>query len=156
MGLRRRALAALLAALVVATAAAGCGGDAAADNAYVERVGAAQRSYVARFDAVLRRLTPTSTPAQDRDTLAAFGQATRRFATALRAAGPPDGVRAEHGRLVAAVTGYQRRLARAAERLRSGSVADRARARTELSSGAAATQAAITDAVAAINAALRD
>ncbi len=145
----RRAVAALL--LSLATLAAGCGGGAEAKNAYVDKVQVAQRAFVARFEQVRGRLTATSTLQQDRATLGDFGSATAEFVTALRRASPPAEVRDEHGRLVAAVVAYQRQVERAQKELSGGTVQDRARVRTQLSSSVERTQAQIATAVADIN-----
>ena len=153
MRLRRPTAAVLLACAAVG---AGCGGDADSKNAYVDDVQRAQRSFVTRFDQVRERLTATSTLAQDRATLGDFGTATAAFVTALGRVTPPEDVRAEHERLVAAVKEYERQVERAASRLRGGSVQDRAQVRTELSSGVGSTQARIATAIEEINAGLRD
>lgn len=148
-----RPIAALV--LVLGALAAGCGGDAEEERAYVAEVEAAQRAFVTRFDGVRDRLEATSTLAQDRATLGEFGTATEAFVAALAGIGPPAAVREEHGRLVAAVGVYRREVERAGRRLRGGAVQDRARVRTELSSRVAATQARIAEAVEDINAGLR-
>lgn len=153
MRLRRPTAAVLLACAAVS---AGCGGDAEQKNAYVDEVQRAQRTFVTRFDQVRKRLKATSTLDQDRATLGDFGTATRTFVTALGEAKPPPDVRAQHGRLVAAVKEYQRQVERAASRLRGGSAQDRAQVRTELSSGVGATQGRIATAIDEINAGLRD
>lgn len=150
----RRPLAALL--LACATAAAGCGGDAEAKNAYVEDVRAAQQTFVTRFDQVLKRLTARSTLKQDRATLSRFAAVTASLANTLDRVTPPAAVRDEHDRLVAAVVAYRRDVQRAATSLRRGSVEDRARVRTELSSRVESTQAKITAAIGAINTGLRE
>jgi len=149
----RRPLAALL--LALAGLAVGCGGGAGEKNAYVEDVQAAQRMFVTRFDQVRKRLTATSTLAQDRATLGDFGTATGTFVTALKRVKAPAAVREQHRRLIAAVVAYQREVERAAVRLRSGSSQDRARVRTELSSSVEGTQARIAGAIGDINAGLR-
>lgn len=150
----RRLLAALLLALAVL--ASGCGGDAKERNAYVDAVKTAQRTYTARFDRVRKRLTATSTLPQDRATLGSFKTATASFVAALKGVTPPEVVREQHGRLIAAVAGYQRQVERAEERLASGSAEDRAKVRTELSSSVDATQTAIATAINDINTGLRE
>ena len=135
---------------------AGCGGDAEEKNAYVEDVQAAQRTFVTRFEQVRKRLTTTSTLAQDQATLEDFQTITERFATTLEKVQPPNEVRTEHGRLVAVIAGYGADVGRARMRLRTASTEDRTIVRTELSSAVAGTQEKIAKAVGDINAALRD
>ncbi len=150
----RRLLA--LAGLLLAVAVAGCGDDAEAKNAYVQRVAGAQQVYLDRFEQVRRRLTATSTLAQDRSTLRAFGTATATFVKALGQARPPEAVADEHAALVKAVQGYQREVEGAAAKLEGGTAEQRAQVRTDLSSGIGDSQRAITDAVGRINTGLRD
>lgn len=150
---RRTPAALLLAAAALATG--GCGGDADARNAYVDAVQEAQRAYVVKFDQVSKRLTPVSTLRQDRATLAAFGSATGSFVTALKGIEPPEAVRDEHGKLTEALVAYGRDVEAAGSRLASGSVADRARVRTDLSTSVAGTATRISGAVGDINARLR-
>jgi hypothetical protein len=149
----RRTTAALLLAIA---ALAGCGNDDAdAENAYVDAVATAQRAYVSRFDETAAKLTPTSSVAQDRVTLGAFGAATQTVVEALRGIEPPAAVREEHDRLVGVLVGYQRQVADARKRLGEGTAAQRARARTELTAGVEATQKRLTDAITAINSELQ-
>jgi hypothetical protein len=150
----RRPGAALLA--VVALAAAGCGTDTKAENAYVDDVQRAQTAYVTRFDQSLARLTATSTLAQDRATLGQFAQITDRFGTTLQQLEPPSKVAAEHRALVAAVVAVREQFVRGRARLSGGTSRDRAVVRTQLSSAVDANQARFTKAIAAINAALHD
>jgi len=147
----------LIAALLLACAAlvSGCGGGEE-KNAYVDDVQAAQRTFATRFEQARKRLTATSTLAQDRATLGDFQTITRRFATTLEELQPPDAVRAEHARLVAAIEGYGADVGRARAKLRSGTSEDRSAVRTELSSAVEGTQERIARAVGDINAGLRE
>lgn len=149
----RRPLAALL--LACAALVTGCGGDAEEENAYVDAVSAAQRSYTNRFEQVRTRLTATSTLAQDRQTLADFGEATARFVAVLKRVERPSSVSGEHARLVGALERYERKVEAAAERLRGGSTEERAKIRTELSSAVTRTQEEVVAAIADINEALQ-
>jgi hypothetical protein len=145
-----------LAALLLACAAlAACGGDAEQENAYVDAVGVAQRTYVDRFDQIRTRLTATSTLDQDRQTLADFGEATERFVTTLKRVDRPGRVIDEHEQLVGALQRYERRVEAASKRLAGGSSAERAKVRTELSTSVVKTQEEVVAAIAAINKALR-
>jgi hypothetical protein len=149
----RRPIVALL--LLCAALAAGCGGDAEGENAYVEDVQAAQRTFVTRFDQVRRRLAATSTLAQDRATLASFAQITGSFDASLARIEPPAGVRKQHRALVAVIARLEQQFERGRLRLRRGSDTDRSVVRTELSSSVDDTQAQVSEAVADINAGLR-
>jgi len=148
----RRPIVALLLAWVLA---AGCGGDAEGKNAYVDDVQAAQRTFVTRFDQVRRRLTATSTLAQDRATLASFAQITGAFDATLARIEPPAGVRSQHRALVAVIARLEQQFERGRVGLQRGSAADRSIVRTQLSSSVDGTQAQVTRAVADINAGLR-
>lgn len=146
---------ALLGALL-ALLLAGCGDDAKTKNAYVQRVDAAQQVYVNRFEQVRRRLTATSTLAQDRATLTSFGAATGEFVKALRGAAPPKDLAKQHQALVDAVAGYGKQVEAAAAKLAKGTTEQRAQVRTDLSSSISDTQRKIADAIGQINTALRD
>lgn len=148
----------LIAALLLACAvlAAGCGGGAEEKNAYVDEVQAAQRTFATRFEQVRTRLTATSTLVQDRATLGDFQAITQRFATTLEELQPPEAVRDEHARLVAAIEGYGADVGRARAKLRSGTSVDRSAVRTELSSAVEGTQEQIVKTVGDINAGLRE
>lgn len=149
-----RLLAAVL--LAGATLAAGCGGtDADTKNAYVTDVQTAQKLYVTRFEQVRKRLTATSTLAEDRAALGAFATTTQTLVASLKRITPPEEVREEHARLTAAAAGYARQVTRAREGLTSGTVADRAKVRTDLSSSVQGTQEQISKAIAEINAGLQ-
>lgn len=141
--------------VLAAVALAGCGGDVTQENDYVEQVGAAQRAYVDRFEAIRVRLTATSTVEQDRQTLADFSTATERFVAKLKAVTRPGRVADEHAELVGALERYERRIDVASRRLESGSATERAKVRTELSSSVVETQEEVVSAIAAINKALR-
>ena len=150
----RRLIAALL--LACAALAAGCGGDAEGKNAYVDDVQAAQRTFVARFEQVRRRLTATSTLPEDRATLTSFAQITGRFKATLARIEPPAGVRAQHRALVGVIARLEQQFQRGRVRLQHGSDADRSGVRTQLSSSVDGTQAQVSKAVADINAGLRN
>ncbi len=150
----RRPIVALL--LACAALAAGCGGDAEGENAYVGEVQAAQRTFVTGFDQVRGRLTATSTLAQDRATLASFARITGSFNASLARIEPPAGVRRQHRALVAVIARLEQQFERGRLRLqRGGTDTDRSVVRTELSSSVDGTQAQVSKAVADINAGLR-
>jgi hypothetical protein len=86
---------ALLAVLLVAVMT-GCGGDNTEKNAYIRELTAAQTRYQATAKQIEKGATPTSTPREDRRTLARFAAAIDDTITALRAIKPPTQVAAEH------------------------------------------------------------
>jgi hypothetical protein len=105
---RVRALAVVLFAVVVGPAVAACGGDdvVRTDNRYVREVNRAQTEFADRFRRLSTRITPTSTPRQDRRTLNRFQAAVEAVVRRLRAVRPPARVRALHRRLIAQIGGY--------------------------------------------------
>jgi hypothetical protein len=82
--------------LIAATALAACGGDNTDKNAYIRELTAAQTEYQTNAKRIEADATPTSTPRQDRRTLARFSDAIAHTITALRAIEPPSEVKAEH------------------------------------------------------------
>jgi hypothetical protein len=149
----RRTVLLLLSLLAVAAAGGltACGGSDEEADRYVERVNAAQESFADRFAAIQKRLTTTSSPAEDRRALRDFRAATDQIVAELRAIDPPERVTDLHARLVEAVAGYGREIDRARERLATGDPQDVIRARTELSGAVADVSRRITEAIAAIN-----
>jgi hypothetical protein len=82
--------------LTAATALAACGGDNSENNAYIRELTAAQTTYQTNAERIEADATPTSTPRQDRRTLARFSAAIADTIAALRAIKPPAKVTAEH------------------------------------------------------------
>ena len=82
--------------LIAATALAACGDDNTRKNAYIRELTAAQTQYQANAKRIEADATPTSTPRQDRRTLARFSATITHTITALRAIMPPSEVTAEH------------------------------------------------------------
>jgi tRNA U34 5-carboxymethylaminomethyl modifying enzyme MnmG/GidA len=152
MKYRAAAVLVLLAAALVST---GCGNDAKASNAYVTRVQQAQRTFADSFTNVRQRLAPTSTPAQDRRTLAKFAAAARLFATQLKDIAPPQAVRRQHAHLVAVVARYELAIERAERQLTGATKQERASVSTDLASSVQDTRDDIGTAINAINTGLR-
>lgn len=82
--------------LIAATALAACGGDNTEKNAYIRELTAAQTQYQTNAKRIEADATPTSTPREDRRTLARFSAAIADTITALRAIKPPSQVTTEH------------------------------------------------------------
>lgn len=87
--------------LLVAAVGAGCGSDTAEKNAYIRELTGAQTRYQATAKRIEADATPTSTPREDRRTLARFAAAIADTIAALRAIDPPRQVAAEHEAFVA-------------------------------------------------------
>lgn len=145
---RRRLALPLLAAAVLA---AGCGGDGQAKSDYSREVQTAQRAYALSFEKVTDQLTPTSTNAEDRATLAAFAADTGRFVTALKAADVPEEVREPHARLTKVVVGYRAAVERTRAALAGADASERARLRTALAKDFSTAQGQVERAIADIN-----
>jgi hypothetical protein len=150
-----RALAAILLAGALGLLVAGCGDGAKEKNAYVEQVNGAQKAFAERFDEIQSTLSTTSTPAEDRRALTAFGQATDKVVRELRGITPPGEVQDLHARLIAAVASYGQELRRAQAQIRTDDATQVKQARTDLSTGVRRVQERIADAVSAINAKLQ-
>jgi hypothetical protein len=111
-----RARASVLLALVLAAAAAGCGGSKDHD-AYVKALNKAQTGLAQRFTSLQSRITATSSAAQDRTTLRDYETAVGTTVRDLRAVTPPDGFDALHQRFVGEVAAYGTALRTARDEL---------------------------------------
>lgn len=112
-----RARAAIVLCLLVALA--GCGGGSRDRSDYVKALNKAQTGLADRFQALQKRITPTSTPAQDATTLRAYEGAVHTTVAGLRAVDPPAGFGVLHRRFVGEVAQYGTALQAARGRLRS-------------------------------------
>ena len=141
--------------LAVATAAfGGCGdsgGGVKEANAYVDAVNRSQNRFASTIDTLSTRITSTSTPTQDRATLARFQAAVDRVVGDLRAVDPPDEVRAMHARLIAAMEGYGGEVRQVSEALASGSATRLLQAQEKLARATADVSQKINTTIAAIN-----
>jgi hypothetical protein len=107
-----RARAAVLLALLLAVAAAGCGADKSRDS-YVKALNKAQTGLAQRFTALQSRITPTSSAKQDEKTLLAYEAAVGTTVSDLRAIQPPSGFDGLHRRFVGQVADYGTALRKA-------------------------------------------
>lgn len=98
--------------LIAATALAACGDDNTRKNAYIRELTAAQAQYQANAKRIEADATPTSTPREDRRTLARFSATITHTITALRAIMPPSEVTAEHKAFVDVFVTWQDDVAR--------------------------------------------
>jgi hypothetical protein len=116
----RHARIALLATLLIAAAAlAGCGGDNTEKNAYIRELTAAQTRYQATAKLIEAGATATSTPREDRQTLARFSAAIAETIAALRAIEPPPEVAAEHKAFVDVFVTWHDDVARFTEAIKN-------------------------------------
>jgi hypothetical protein len=119
---RRRVLGAFAAALAALVLVAGCGdGQAKRDNAYVDRVNAAQTDFARTINRLNGRVSATSTSSEDRATLAGYTQAIDHVVSELRGITPPASVKPLHDRLIAAMSAYGTRVRTASASVRSKS-----------------------------------
>jgi hypothetical protein len=146
----RRLLAAGVVAVALATAAAGCGDDVGASNAYVDRVNVAQTQLAANFSRLSREISDTTTPAQARKTLRSIDAAITANVTDLRGITPPDKVKKQHADLVEAIATYGEAVGQAESNL-SGTTAQATLAETRLAADTKHTSTAVTLAISAIN-----
>jgi hypothetical protein len=148
-------VAAVVLAVACALGAAGCGGETQENNAYVDAVNRAQSDFAAQFKQLSRRITPTSTASQDRETLRGFESVIDGVVRRLRTVEPPERVRGLHDELIGAIEGYGREIEKARDRFRSRSPARIIAAQTELISGITAVSARINRTINRINSRLR-
>ncbi|WCB92141.1 hypothetical protein DSM104299_00826 [Baekduia alba] len=113
------ARAAVLIALVLALAAAGCGGSDDGRDTYVKSLNKAQTGLQQRFTQLGARITPTSSAKQDQRTLEAYESAVGTTVKDLRAIDPPSGFETLHSRFIGQVAGYGAALRTARSRIDS-------------------------------------
>ncbi|WP_372788674.1 hypothetical protein [Paraconexibacter sp.] len=148
---------ACLAALTLAVALAGCGGDdVEASNAYVDAVNTAQNDFARTFDTLQTQITAQSSAAQDRKTLEQFGDAIDAVVRDLKAVETPAKVQSLHDQLIDAIAGYGKTIASARKAFASDDPAEVLAARTQLSTDVAATSSRINRTIDAINRKLRE
>ncbi len=100
-----RARAGVLLALMLVIGVAGCGANKDHDT-YVKALNKAQTGLAQRFAKLQSQVTPTSSAAQDSETLRAYEAAVATTVTDLRAVDPPDGLAALHRRFIDEVAVY--------------------------------------------------
>jgi hypothetical protein len=142
-------------ALTLSLVAAGCGSDNKQKNNYVDAVNKAQTDFSTTFDKLSSKITATSTPGQDRQTLQGFQDAIGSVVRNLRAVKAPATVKPLHDRLITEISGYGAEIARAKRAFASRSAAKIVRAQTDLVSAVTAVSAQINKTIDQINARLR-
>jgi len=153
-GLARIAL--LATASVLALALGACSPkDSAAKNDYVKQVNAAQTRFASAATNVNQAITKTSSARQDRHVLESFVTTLDELVARLRTIEVPDDVRAEHGRLVAAIAGHRDAVSQIAAKMRSPTTAVLADVQRQLSAAAITVNANLSSATSSINAKLR-
>lgn len=147
----RRLIVVCLLLLVVPLSACGSGKTTKETNTYVAEVNAIENEVASQFRLAGTVLTPTSTRAADRQTLAAFSKAITTAATKLRAVKAPSKVRALHEQLVQQVASYSAAIAAARKGLAARTTAQVTAAQTAYATATAQTSSAVTAATDAIN-----
>jgi hypothetical protein len=144
--------------LVVATALliAGCGDDNKQDNAYVGAVNKAQTDFASTFDRLSSRITSTSTPEQDQQTLDGFKAAVDKVVVDLRAVKVPSKVKGLHGELVGEISAYGAEIDKAKGAFAEGDPRTIVRAQTALVSAVTRVSSQINRTIDAINTKLRE
>lgn len=132
---------------------AGCGGSDKVDqaNSYVDSVNRAQNRFASTIDSLTRQITTTSTPAQDKATLARFQAAVDRVVGDLRAVDPPSEVRDLHGNLITAMQDFGKQVQEVSEALSSGNTTRLLAAQEQLAKATATVSQKINTTIAAIN-----
>jgi hypothetical protein len=146
---RRRALTSLVSVLVLGGALGACGSQKSADaaNAYVAKLNAAQT----RFAQAVAQLPATSSTSEYHRTLERLDGVVVDLVGQLRALAVPDDVRTEHGRLVAAMSGYGDEIADAAQAARSPTADVLADVKRRVSGATITVNTKLRDATTAIN-----
>lgn len=151
-----RARAGVLLALILAAVVAGCGGSESKDNDhYVQALNRAQTGLAERFTALQKRITATSSAAQDRKTLQAYEDAVGTTVRDLRAIAPPAGFDDLHQRFVGEVAGYGTALRTARDQLQGDDPRAILAAQGRLRTAVAQTGKRLNATIQAINAKLK-
>jgi hypothetical protein len=145
-----------VALVVAAIVVSGCGSDVKERNDYVDAVNKAQNGFAASFDRLSKRITSTSTPAQDRRTLDGFKQAVDRAVTQLRAIPVPDSVKGLHAQLVNEIAAYGREIDKAKRAFASSSPQEVIKAQTQLVTAVTRVSTQINHTIDQINKKLRE
>ena len=152
MGPRLAATAMLVAALALGA----CGGDTEERNAYVDEINAAQNRFAKRFDELNTRITPTSTPQEDRRTLNAYESVVRDTLAQLRGVTPPEGLEDQHRRFVAIIADYGAAVRQAREAVVDGTAQEALTAQQRLKDTVEQITRRLNDTIADINRELKE
>ena len=146
--------------LLLALALAGlglvaCGGgeddERDTKKAYVREVNDAQTEFASTVTTVSQQITPESSSRQDRRTLRQFQTAIDDVVARLRRIEVPSDVRAEHERLVRAMSAFGADIRRANRALRNPNSRQLARAQQSIAMSTQVVNVRIDRAIAAIN-----
>lgn len=130
-----------LTALIAACLVAGCGGSNAQGNAYVNAVNKAQKDFA----------TSVGQPSSTTDTLTQLETALGKIVTDLKAADPPDDVKALHTTLVTQFGDFKDSVGAVSAAVATKDQQKIAAAQTKFTRDSAATQAKIAATITAIN-----
>jgi hypothetical protein len=138
-------------ALVLAFVSAGCGASGGSDDGrgdYVKALNTAQTGLQQRFTQLGAKVTATSTPEQDRRTLAAYQTAVTATVHDLRDIRPPSGLEGLHRQFVGEIQDFGAALRSARSRIASGNALA---ARTGVKAAAEQTGRRVNATIEAIN-----
>jgi predicted small secreted protein len=142
----------VVAVLVTLTMAlAACGDDKEQKNAYVRQVNAAQTEFASTITKVSQSITQKSSAAEDQRTLRRFEAAIDNVVGDLRGIEVPEDVESEHGRLVAAISGFGDDISKANEALRDPTTRTLELAQQRIAKATRTVNARIDSAIASIN-----
>jgi outer membrane murein-binding lipoprotein Lpp len=149
-------LAPVLVVVVAALLISGCGSDNKQTNKYVDAVNKAQTDFASTFDRLSSRITATSTPEQDQQTLDGFKAAVDKVVGDLRAVEVPSKVKGLHGQLVAEISAYGAEINKAKRAFADGDPQTIEKAQTALVSAVTRVSSQINGTIDAINKKLRE
>lgn len=148
---------ALLCAVVLAPALAGCGGDdVERNNEYVDSVNTAQAKFSRDVDRLSGQISQSSSPAQDRRTLRAFSTAVGVVVRELRAIEPPEPVAMLHERLVTSIEAYGDEITSVGKAISEDDPDELIQAQERLLKATSTVSGQINKTITAINAELRE
>jgi outer membrane murein-binding lipoprotein Lpp len=142
--------------VVAALLISGCGSDNKEANNYVDAVNKAQTDFASTFDRLSSRITSTSTPAQDQQTLDGFKSAVDKVVGDLRAVKVPSNVKGLHAQLVGEISAYGAEINKAKRAFADGDPQTIVKAQTALVSAVTRVSSQINRTIDAINKKLRE
>ena len=142
--------------VVAALLISACGSDNKEANNYVDAVNKAQTDFASTFDRLSSRITSTSTPAQDQQTLDGFKSAVDKVVGDLRAVKVPSKVKGLHAQLVGEISAYGAEINKAKRAFADGDPQTIVKAQTALVSAVTRVSSQINRTIDAINKKLRE
>lgn len=143
----------------VALIAAGCGGDTAEKNEYVDQVNKAQSDFAGQVTKLSSAITAPSADTANPKTVASirsYRDAVDGVVKDLQGIAPPEDVKAEHQQLVDAMSQYGKSVGAALDDLQGGTAQDRLKAAQQLQQASTQAGTQINQAIDAINTKLQE